>query len=117
MFCPFGCRETHEKKEAARRSKRYRGTTEGRNKKRKLNQRRYLNNGRDKVVDSGESAEEESLIRLILRYARMVSALIERRRVGLAEVVKLLMQKQRQRGLTKRRRADYIVMHLNTVPP
>ncbi len=91
----------------------------GREKKRKLNQRRYLNNGgKEEDVDSGEPPSgEESFIGPILSYARMVVSLIERRRVSLDEVVNLLNAKGRQRGLTKRRRADYIVMHLNKGPP
>lgn len=105
------------KREAARRCKVYRETDIGRNKKLKLNQRRYRDNGRETVVDSGEPSVEEPFIRLIVRYARMVSSLIEHRRVSLAEVVKLLYAKGRQRGLTKQRKVDYLVMQLNHVPP
>ncbi len=41
LGCPFGCSEAHRKRESARRSAAYYSEPEGKEKKRRLNQRRH----------------------------------------------------------------------------
>ena len=53
----------------------------------------------------------------ILRYVRMVTSLMEGRRVSLDEIKEMLMKKERQHSLTCRRRVDYLVQQLNKDPP
>jgi hypothetical protein len=60
ILCPFGCRFCHKKNNAAIRSKKYRQTKEGKMKKKKLNQKRYLNNIEPETKNiSGENDPNE----------------------------------------------------------
>ena len=119
LRCPFGCREAHRKREAARRSAAYYRSERGRGRKRILNRRRYLVSARDDVdpqeTEIGSDADDVG--ESIIRYVRMVTSLIEGRRVSLEEIKEMLKKKERQHSLTRRRRVDYLVQQLNKDPP
>jgi hypothetical protein len=53
----------------------------------------------------------------MVEHVRMVTSLIEGRRVGLEEILKMLSRALRQHGLGRMRRIDYIVGHLNKASP
>lgn len=120
LGCPFGCRDAHRKKEAAERCAQYRHTDKGRERKRKLNRKRYLIGSAKNNVEKQEaetSLREEPGTESIIRYVRMVTSLVEGRWVSLKEVEKMLHRISSQHPLTHRRRMDYIVDLLNKGPP
>ena len=53
----------------------------------------------------------------MVEHVRMVTSLIERRRVSLEEILKMLGRVLRQHRLVRRTRIDYIVGHLNKASP
>ena len=119
LGCPFGCSESHRRREASRRSAAYYRTDEGRGKKRTLNSKRYrviANDESEAVTVEGE-APEESGAAPIIEHVRMVTSLIEGRFVSLDEIREMLKKKERQRSLTRQRRVDYLVQQLNKDPP
>ncbi len=119
LGCPFGCSESHRRREASRRSAAYYRTDEGRGKKRALNRKRYLVIADDERAPVSEESEDrkESVVAPIIEHVRMVTSLIEGRFVSLDEVKEMLEKKERQRSLTRRRRVDYLVQQLNKDPP
>lgn len=119
LGCPFGCSESHRRREASRRSAAYYRTEEGRVKKRALNRKRYLliTEEEREPVTEGEEATEEIGVAPIVEHVRMVTGLIEGRFVSLNEIREMLKQKERQHSLTRRKKLDYIVEQLNKDPP
>jgi ubiquinone/menaquinone biosynthesis C-methylase UbiE len=53
----------------------------------------------------------------VVEHVRVVAGLIEGRRVGLDEILKMLARALRQHRLGHERRIDYIVGQLNKAPP
>lgn len=53
----------------------------------------------------------------MVEHVRMVTSLIEGRRVSLAEILKMLARAMRQHSLCRVRRIDYIVGQLNKASP
>ncbi len=53
----------------------------------------------------------------MVEHVRMVTSLIERRRVSLREIQEMLRRILRQHRLGNRKRIDYIVEHLNRASP
>jgi hypothetical protein len=53
----------------------------------------------------------------MVEHVRMVTSLIEGRRVSLAETLRMLRRALRQHSLGRRRRIDYIVGQLNKASP
>jgi hypothetical protein len=50
-------------------------------------------------------------------YVRMVTSLIEARRVSEEEIVEMLVRALRQHGMARRRRIDYVVAYLKKNGP
>jgi hypothetical protein len=48
----------------------------------------------------------------MVRYVRMVTSLIEGRRVSLVEILEMLARVVRQRSMARGRRIDYVLRHL-----
>lgn len=122
LRCPFGCQEAHRKRRSTERSVEYYRTEEGRVKKKIQNGKR--GNGKARVARPSEAASgeqrEQDRIRLeagILGYVRMVTSLIEGRRVSRGEVVEMLVRVLRQHSMARRRRIDYVVAHLKKKGP
>jgi hypothetical protein len=114
LLCPFGCREAHRKRGSTSRSIAYYRTKEGRGKKRTLNGKRVSGHKGKGLAALGEAkAGECSWKAHVVEHVRMVTGLIERRRVSLREIQEMLRRAVRQQSLVKRKRIDYIIGHLN----
>ena len=115
LGCPFGCRQAHRQRQSTRRSVDYYREPEGKIKKRALNARRR------KTPVAAQSAPPSSAPlpwpRGILEYVCVVVGLIEGRRVGLQEVVEMLLGTLRQQRMVRTRRIDQSVAWLNEQPP
>ena len=115
LRCGFGCRQGHRCEQAIRRSIEY--YRKNKAKKKALNRRRHLNAALkggilsrispDRASDAGEGAAP------ILDHVRVMVSLIEGRRVGLDEVVRMLAKKWRQHRMVRERRIDYILRYLS----
>lgn len=114
LRCGFGCRETHRRKSSTRRSVEFH--RQHKEKKRALNRRRYLLSVKtaSPVLDvqpplrrGGAGAPFDECPTPILRHVRVIVSLIEGRRVGLDEIVRMLAQKGRQHRMARKRRPGY----------
>jgi hypothetical protein len=123
LGCPFGCKEAHRKRRSTERSVKYYATDEGKFKKRIQNGKRSQGNaGPDDQAQpvAGDRQLERDGIRLdaaIVGYVRMVTSLIEARRVSEEEIVEMLVRALRQHGMARRRRIDYVVAYLKKNGP
>jgi hypothetical protein len=120
LACPFGCREALRRLNSTQRSTAYYRTEQGRAKKKKLNQcRAFKRNAAPSIVAVKSPIEFAgmALKRAILTYLCAVVSLIERRRVGLEEIVSMLARIVRQRRIARQSRIEYILSRLNKGPP
>jgi len=53
----------------------------------------------------------------MLKYLRMVTSLIEGRRISMEELVVMLARSMRQRSMSRISRIDYVLNYLNKHPP
>jgi hypothetical protein len=116
LRCPFGCRAAHRKQHATRRSTAYYRTKEGQQKKRIQNGKRRRE-GWVPEAPAATKADAGEWTAQMVEHVRMVASLIERRRVSLDEILKMLGRVLRQHSLVRRRRIDYIIGHLNKASP
>jgi hypothetical protein len=82
---------------------------------------------RDKRPEGEETPAEKEMLGVtqdgsgfdagMVSYLRMVTSLIEGRRVSRDEIVKMLARILRQHSMARRTRTDYLVWHLNKNPP
>jgi hypothetical protein len=110
LRCPFGCRGAHQKRSSTQRSAGYYRTPEGRFKK-------SMQNGKRK--GKGQPKKEGPTRRLapvpaggydeaMLDHVRMVTSLIEGRKVSRQEVLEMLAREEkRQQGIHTEEDADY----------
>ena len=147
LYCPFGCREHFQRENANRRSRAYRQTLVGQEKKRILNARRYRETDKRlaqpqtltvalndaplvpvvdvPVVDVpvklvlGEVVLDEAglFASPMLPYLRMIVRVVEGLELGCRELVRWLLQALRQRSIASRSRVDYVLRFLNEHPP
>jgi len=123
MRCPYGCREAHRKQYSTQRSVEYYRTDAGKGKKK-------TQNGKRRRQERNPNSEKESAENIsrpeankgewnaqMVEHVRVVTSLIEGRRVNLDEILKMLSRILRQPTHTRRRRMDYIVGHLNKASP
>ena len=103
LRCGFGCREAHRRFAGARRSASY--YREYPEKKRHQNRKRYLCSARShrSVVMEPEC----ETLPPIVRHVRVLVSLVERRRVGLDEIIGMLAKKGRQHRMVKRSRMPH----------
>lgn len=85
--CPFGCRETRDRKHCNLRVSEYYGSDEGSMKKKKLNQKRYL---LDLPKESAKPEEIPRKSHLDLKYMAWLLGMIEGRKVAKDEVLTLM---------------------------
>lgn len=122
LRCPFGCKEAHRKRRSTQRSVEYYGTKEGKTKKKIQNGKRNQCEARvdhNHEPDRGRRLEREGL-RLktgMAGYVRMVTSLIEGRRVSEEEIVEMLVRAMRQHSIVRRRRMDYVLAYLKKNAP
>ena len=117
LGCPFGCKEAHRKRRSTRRSVEYYGTDEGKTKKKIQNGKRCQSEAR--ADHHHEPAGGRQLARdgirldaVMVGYVRMVTSLIEARRVSEEEIVEMLVRTMRQHSIVRRRRMDYVLAYL-----
>jgi hypothetical protein len=123
LGCPFGCQETHRKRRSTQRSVEYYGTEEGKIKKKMQNGNRL----KSKANMNSDNPPEEAMRDLVLDgcrfdadmvgYVRMVTSLIEGRRVSLGEILEMLARAVRQHSMARRRRIHYVLEYLMNNAP
>ncbi len=109
LRCPFGCRETHRRRNSTQRSVAYYRTAEGKEKKKLQNGKRGRGTGRRRWPGERKGMSFDADI---VRYLAMVVTLIESRRVREAEIRKMLARAVRQHRMARRRRIDYLLHYL-----
>jgi hypothetical protein len=103
LRCGFGCREAHRRACAAQRSAAfYREYPE---KKRQQNRKRYLRSAQTR--QDGATEAQVAASAPIVRHVGVILSLVERRRVGIEEVIALLAKKGRQHRMVRQRRGPY----------
>lgn len=122
LGCPFGCKEAHRKRRSTERSVEYYGTDEGKAKKKFQNDKRNQANARtshNTELPSGRQLEQDGMRfdMVIVGYVRMVTSLIERRRVSEEEIIEMLVRMLRQHSIARRRRIDYVLAYLKKNGP
>lgn len=115
LGCPFGCAETHHKRQSNQRSTAYYQDEYGKEKKRQLNARRRKPAKPAPAVPP-QPLPEESLL-LMVEYVRLVTSLIEGRPVSLWELLEMLLRVVRQRGMVDTGRIGENEVQFNEHPP
>lgn len=123
LSCPFGCREAHRQQQSTQRSVAYYRDPEGKTKKRCLNGKRrapvrpaeppQAPDARVPRPENRPGGWPEPMV----EHVRMVSSLIEGRRVSRQEIREMLERVLRQHTLVRRRKIDQAVAWLNENPP
>lgn len=103
LRCGFGCREAHRRQNNTRRSAAF--YREHPEKKRHQNRKRYLHTAQ-RQVDDGAQPQGVSPSP-IMRHVCVIVSLVERRQVGLDEILELLAKKGRQHRMAWRGRGAY----------
>ncbi|MFQ5770241.1 MAG: hypothetical protein ACE5HX_06875 [bacterium] len=112
LGCPFGCRQTHQKKAAIKRSIEYYRSDAGKIKKKQLNDRRADQN---RLVESKQGEMrlricQSDIDKTMLSHIEVVTALIEARDVGWDEIVRMvaeILRHLRQLSIDKRKKGVY----------
>ena len=131
LGCPFGCKQEHRRRESIRRSTAYYQDPQGREYKRRQNQRQrgqveILGNPAPAPPPKPASAPCPAEVAAALPKAkdaelveqvRVVVSLIEARPVSLEELWQMLLRVLRQRSIGRRRKIDHVVAWLNANPP
>ena len=117
LGCPFGCRQAYRQSQSTRRSVAYYREPEGKVKKRQLNARRRKTPAPPPPSPPLVQPLPLPWPRPILDYVRVVTSLIEGRRVLFSEVVEMLQRTLRQHRMVRTRRIDQSVAWLNAQPP
>jgi hypothetical protein len=115
LRCPFGCREAHRRRQSDQRSTAYYRDEVGKEKKRALNAKRRKRSTRPPPAPAPPPPPPWPP--RILPYIRMVTSLLEGRRVSLAEVWAMLRRAWRQHRMVRTRRIDQTVAWLHEEPP
>lgn len=121
LRCPFGCRAAHRKRRSTDRSVEYYRTKEGRFKKGMQNGKRRQPRHAD-VQGLGEEkgvaleAKEGKCNEEMVEHVRMVTSLIEGRKVSREEILQMLVRAVRQHSIGRERRVDYIVRYMKEHP-
>lgn len=111
LRCPFGCRETHRRKESTRRSVEYYRGEHGRILK------SYQNAKRNKTSQPAPVARPPPCQEPVLEHVRQVVSWIEGRLVSRQEILAMLARVLRQHSMVRRRRIDQAVDWLNANLP
>jgi hypothetical protein len=122
LGCPFGCKEAHRKQRSSKRSVEYYGTEEGKVKKKIQNGKRSHGKAQtdhNRQLQRGPQLERDGVLldAVMVGYVRMVTSLIEARRVSADEILEMLVRTMRQHSIARRRRMDYVLAHLKKNAP
>jgi len=118
LGCPFGCRDAHRKQSSTRRSGEYYGTEAGKFKKKIQNGKRGKSEAKTNFANrQGETGRDLvphgcRFDAGMVRYVRMVTSLIEGRRVSRDEILQMLARAVRQHSMARRKRIDYVLWRL-----
>ena len=123
LRCPFGCSKEHRKRGSNKRSVEYYRTEEGKLKKKIQNCKRGkaeamagLGDGTPRA-NANFAPDERRFDAGMVHYLRMVTSLIEGRRVSVSEIFQMLAGAVRQHSMGRRRKIDYILQYLNECDP
>lgn len=116
LRCPFGCKEAHRKRCSTQHSVEYYRGKCGKIKKNIQNGKRRRQ-GREPDPEKPPDAGEWQWNARMVEHVRMVTSLIEGRKVSLDEILKMLSRVLRQHSIGRGKRIDYIVRYLNKNPP
>jgi hypothetical protein len=122
LRCPFGCRQAHRQRASAQRSAAYYGDAKGKSIKSRLNQRRSRKYcapepPSDRPRAPAPRRPTAQWNPAMVEHVRMVSSLIEGRRVSRRQVLAMLARVLRQLTIGRRRKIDQTVAWLNEQPP
>jgi hypothetical protein len=124
LGCPFGCRDVQRRKRSCARGRAYSLSLAGKTKKKLQNGKRSGPRPPEPNVDErpGEEPARAELdpIELdlgVVEYVRVVTSLVEGRRVSRDEILEMLRRAMRQRSFARERRIDYVVRTLKEDPP
>lgn len=123
LRCPYGCQEAHRKQRSTQRSVAYYGTWEGKIKKQIQNGKRGSGATQLNVCSSREESgpdlapDEFRFDAGMVDYVRMVTSLIEKRRVSRDEILRMLARAVRQHSMVRGRRIDYVLQYLKHHAP
>lgn len=116
LGCPFGCQQAHRSRRSTERSVEYYRSPEGKWKKKLQNGKRRRQHAA--WADAGMAVSsrqgERDGMRFaaeIVDYLRMVTSLIEGRRVRAEEILEMLVRAVRQHSIARRRRIDYVLAY------
>lgn len=121
LGCPFGCKDAHRKRGSDKRSVEYYRTPEGKFKKKLQNGKRSRAETKAVANDCEQAGKklvpERRIGEQLLCYLRVVTSLIEGRRVSAAEILEMSSRILRQHSIVRRRRIDYVLQYLNEHSP
>ena len=124
LGCPFGCRAAHQRKRSGERSRAYNSSPAGKLKKKHQNAKRAQRSAKpdqlEQPVEEITRPPEINPIKLevgVVEYVRVVTSLIEGRRVSQSEILEMLRRAMRQRSFARERRIDYVVRSLKEEKP
>ena len=122
--CPFGCREAHRKRESTRRSVEFYRGEYGKKlksiqnqKRRKQSPKRDAGQPAPDPRGSDPAASQSQWVGALVEHVRVVSSLIEGRRVSRSEILRMFVRVLRQHTIGRRSRIDHIVWWLKANPP
>lgn len=107
LRCPFGCRERHQKRSTRARSLRHYQTEKGRQRKFILNRRRSKNSQEEITSSVVESKSRDFRLQY---YTWLIGAItgLQREKLCVQELLLVVLEKLRQRGLEVKSEIDYI---------
>ena len=119
LGCPFGCRKTHRKKSAIKRSVEYYQSPEGKIKKRHLNARRNnQESSRESTPDKIPVSDRKEFVDgTTLLHIQTATSLIEGRAVAMDDIIIMVKKILRQLSIDKRKRVAYINSYHGKIPP
>lgn len=138
LSCPFGCQDAHCKESSTRRSVEYYRSEVGKIKKKFQNEKRLGRSSEARkateavlegtAVTASEPQERQRadgcevepgrfINWLLVEYLRMLTSLLEARKVTLEEMVEMLRRVLRQHSMARQLRIDHIVFLLHKLPP
>lgn len=120
LGCPFGCRDAHRKQGSTKRSVDYYRTPEGKLKKQAQNGKRSMVEPTATLSFEPQTGGQPQACRFdaqMVSYLRMITSLIEGRRVSEIEILEMLERAVRQHSMVRRRRIDYVLRYLNKNAP
>jgi hypothetical protein len=123
LGCPFGCKDAHRKRRSTQRSVEYYSTEVGKFKKKIQNGKRSRGEGKPDFGNQREEAGRDLELdgcrfdADMVGYVRMVTSLIEGRRVSKREILEMLARAVRQHSMARGRRMDYVLRYLKKNAP